>query len=373
MRPLSTGTYFRHNKRKLISNVIIIIVAICLVYLLECFIASIVHSIYPLDATRFKYCSIMIATETVPEIPQDILDFLEASENIETVVSVSVRQISFSVPGSTTHTAVFSVKSADLPNIIDKFQIKITNGRMPYMGAAEIAIDKNVARNNHLQIGSQTESDRSHNLDKPYTVVGILESDSHISFVGSPEPDSSALHGDERGCLVFPKEGHFELAASEVMAFRSQGITVWTLSLYNKLYEKNNQTFQILDAMVIISITVMVVCLACSKYAQYFSCKREIGVLSALGYTHKEILIRTIKEIVLTNLIGFIIGLVLAIPLCRFIMGAFFDSVGGTGVYLYGKAIVLSLLAPLLTTVFTLIPVYRLIDRVDAISIIEKR
>lgn len=373
MRPLSTGTYFRHNKKKLISNVIVIIAAICLVYIMECFIASIVESIYPLDATRFRYCSIIVATETAPEIQQETLDTLESSEYIEAVVSVSVRQIAFSVPGSTTHTAVFAVKSDDQPYMMDKFQIKVTNGRMPDIGADEIAIDKSIAKNNGLQIGSQTELDRSHNLDRPYTVVGILESDSHISFVGSPEPDSSALHNDERGYLVFPRDGHFEQAESEVMPFRRQGLTVWTLSLYNKLYEKNNQTFQILDVMVILSIIVMVVCLVCSKYAQYFLRKREIGVLSALGYTRKEITIRTVNEIVLTNLIGFLIGLALAVPLCKFIMAASFDSIGGTGVYLYGKAIMLALLAPLMTTVFTLIPVYRLIGRVDAISIIEKR
>ncbi len=373
MRPLSTWTYFRHNKRKLVSNVIIIIVAICLVYIMECFIASIVQSIYPLDATRFRYCSVIVSTETVPEISQKTLDSLEKSKNIDAMVPVSVRQIVFSVPGSTTHTAVFAAKSADQSYIMDKFYIKVTNGRMPVAGADEIAIDKSVAQNNHLQIGGQTQIDKSHDLDRTYTVVGILESDSHISFVGSPKPNSSALHDDERGFLIFPKDGRFEQTESEVMSLRNQGFAVWTLSLYNKLYEKNNQTFQILDIMVILSIVVMVICLVCSKYAQYFSRKGEIGILSALGYTRKEITTRTFLEVILTNVIGFIIGLALAIPLCKFIMVSAFDSIGGTGVYIYGKAIVFSLLAPLLATVSTLIPVYRLIGQVDAISIIEKR
>ncbi len=373
MRPLSTGTYFRHNKKKIVSNLIVIVAAICLVYIMECFIASIVESIYPLDSTRFRYCSIIVATEAVPEIQQEILDSFENSGFVESVVCVSVRQIGFSVPGSTTHTAVFAVKSADQAYVMDQFQIKVINGRMPDIGADEIAIDQSVAQNNHLQIGSQTELDKSHNLDRPYKVVGILTSASHISFVGSPEPDSSGLYSDERGYLVFPEDDCFEQAESEVLSLRGQGLTVWTLSLYDKLYEKNNQTFQILDVMVILSIVVMVVCLVCSKYAQYYSRKKEIGVLSALGYTRKEITIRTVKEILLTNIIGFLIGLALAIVLCKFIVAAFFDSVGGTGVYLYGKAALLSWLAPLMTTVFTLIPVYRLIGRVDAISIIEKR
>lgn len=373
MRPLSTGNYFRHNKRKLISNVTIIIVAICLVYIMECFIASIVQSIYPLDATRFKYCSVIVSTETVPEIPQEMIDSLESSENIEAVVPVTVRQIVFSVPGSTTHTAVFTVDPIDQPYIMDKFQIKVMNGRIPDIGTDEIAIDESVAKNNKLQIGSQTALDKPHNLDKPYTVVGILESDSHLSFVGSPELNKGILNDDERGYLVFPSEGRFEQAENEVATLKSQGLTVYTLSLYNRLYEKNNQTFQILDIMVILAILVMVVCLVCSKYAQFFSRKSEIGTLSALGYTRKEITKRTFLEVVATNIFGFIIGLALAILLCKIFVAASFDAIGGTGVYLYGKAVVVSLLAPLLTTVFTLIPVYRLIGKVDAISIVEKR
>ena len=73
MRPLSTVSYFRRNKKKLFSNIIIIVVAICLVYIMECFIASIVQSIYPLDATRFEHASIIISTESNPEIPQEVL------------------------------------------------------------------------------------------------------------------------------------------------------------------------------------------------------------------------------------------------------------------------------------------------------------
>lgn len=373
MRPLSTVNYFLHNKRKLISNVIIVIAAICLVYIMECFIASIVKSIYPLDSTRFKYCSIIVSTKTIPEIPQEVLDSLESSENTEAVVPVSVRQIVFSVPGSTTHAAVFAANTYNTSYIINKMNIKLTNGRMPIIGADEIAIDKSVAQNNRLQIGSKTKIDKSHNLDRSYTVVGILESDSHVSFIGSPQANSSTLHDDERGYLIFPKEGHFKQSEREVMSYQSKGLTVWTLSLYNKMYQKNSQTFQILDAMVILSIIVMVICLACSKYAQYFSRRNEIGILSAIGFTCKEITTRTFLEVILANFIGFIIGLVLAIALCKFIVAASFNSMGGAGVYLYSKAIILSLFAPLLATASTLIPVYRLIGKVDAISIIEKR
>jgi len=370
MRPLSTINYFLKNKRKLLSNITVIIVAICLVYIMECFVSSIVQSIYPLDATRFEYASVLVSTEAVPEIPKEIITSLEESENIDTVIPVTVRQIVFSVPGSTTHAAVFSAGSENLAYLVDKFQIEVLAGRLPENGLDEIAIDESVAKNNDLEIGSRTSIDMSYNLDREYTVVGILDSDSHISFAGSPTLQDSALKYDETGYLVFASDGHFEQMENEVSLLSGQGINVWTLSLYNKMYEKNNQTFQILDTMVILAIVVMVVCLVCSKYAQFFSRKSEIGILSALGYTRKEISKRTFQEVIFTNLIGFVVGLVIAILLSKTIVTIIFDDIGGTGVYLYWKAAILSLLAPTLTTICTLFPVNRLINKVDAISIV---
>lgn len=210
----------------------------------------------------------------------------------------------------------------------------------------------------------------SHGLDRQYTVVGILDSESHISLVGSPAPIDGLLKYDEKGYLVFHADGRSMQAENEVTAYSKQGLNVWTLARYDKLYQVNNQTFQILDMVVVLSIIVMVVCLVCSKYAQFFSRKSEIGILSALGYTQREITMRTFREVVIINLAGFIIGLGLAVVLCQIIVTAAFSSIGGTGVYLYGKAVLLSLLAPILTTVFTLLPVRRLISKVDAISIV---
>ena len=50
-------------------------------------------------------------------------------------------------------------------------------------------------------------------------------------------------------------------AENEVTAYSKQGLNVWTLARYDKLYQVNNQTFQILDMVVVLSIIVMVVCL----------------------------------------------------------------------------------------------------------------
>lgn len=373
MQPLSTLKFILRNKIRIISGLTIIIVTICLVYGMECFIESIVESIYPVDSNRFRHASVLVSTEEVPVIPPQMIDTLEQSENIRGTLPITIRQIVFSVPGSTTHTAVISTVEKDRDILIGEFNIKLLKGRFPAIGANEITLDFNVAKNNGLVLGDHTKIDTSHNMDRAYRVVGFLESDSYISIVGDPSPDDSGLKWDEQGYLVFPYRQRFEQAEDEVESLRQLGVKVWTLKLYERLYATNKQTFQILDAIVVLSIIVMVVCLVCSKYAQFFSRRYELGLLNALGYTAKDIAMRSIHEIVITNLLGLILGLIIAVFLTKGIVTNLFTAVGGVGVYLSLKAAGISLLAPLLTAVFTLIPVLRLIGREDAITIIQSK
>ena len=199
MKPLSTFQFFRHNKRKLFSNVMIIVVAICLVYLMECFIASIAGSVYPLDANRFHYGMVVVSTSAVPVIPRETVEKLESSDSIDTTVPVAIEKITFSVPGSTTHTAAFGCTKVNQKLLLERFEMKLSSGRLPEEGTNELAVDKNVAMNNNLQIGSWAGSkyDKTQSLRGDYKVVGILESESHISLIGSPTPgDKSIQYGD---------------------------------------------------------------------------------------------------------------------------------------------------------------------------------
>lgn len=378
MNPLSACNYFRHNKRKFISSMIIIVVAICIVYVMECFIDSILESSRAVNDTCFKHGMIVLSTKLVPEIPQTTVKSLENNVAIEKTVPITVQYINFTFPVSPTHAFVLgATNGTDQEYLVKKFSIKLGSGRLPEPGKNEIAVDSNIAINNRLRIGSHVGSDldKSQALIGNYLVVGLLKNDSHISLMGSPTPEqysSSTLKRGWVGLSIFANKGFFTQAEKASMLLMKQGLNVQTLTRYEKEVAANYQTFDILDMMVVLIILVMVVCLVCSKYAQYFARKSELGILGAIGYTRREIMRRTFWEVVITNSTSFIVGLALAILLCKIIMDAAFKDVGAVGVYFYGKAVVMSLIAPLLTSLFTLIPVYRMIGRIDPISIIEK-
>jgi ABC-type transport system, involved in lipoprotein release, permease component len=345
---------------------------------MECFIQSVLESNSVVNETCFKNSTVILSTKLVPEIPQATVKFLKDDASVEKLVPVSAQYINFSVPVSPTHAFVFGTNDAtDTNYLVKKYNVKLLGGRLPEPGKNELALDRSIAVNNRLKIGSHVggDLDKSQALLGKYIVVGILEDDSHISLMGSPTPEqysSSTTKIGAAGLLVFPKEGSFAQEEKASASLMSQGLDVYTAIRYGNLIKSNSATSETLDIMVVLLILVMLVCLVCSKYAQYFARKSELGTLSALGYTRREIMMRTFWEVGVTNAAGFIAGLALAIFLCRIIMGAAFEDVGAVGVYFYGKAVVMSLLAPFLTALFTLIPVCRMIGRIDSISIIEK-
>ena len=132
MNPLSACNFFRHNKRKFISSVIIIVVAICIVYIMECYLESIFRSSREVNGTCFKYSAVILSTQLVPEISQATVNSLENNAGVEKLVSVSAQYINFAIPVSPTHAFVFGANNAAYQEIlVKKYNIKLLSGRLP--------------------------------------------------------------------------------------------------------------------------------------------------------------------------------------------------------------------------------------------------
>ena len=374
IRPLSILNYFRHNKKSLLCSLVIIIISVVFVYNFECFIESIKTTMYSVDANRFEYLSVIS-----PSLEsQDICDGTIAGElssepSIEESVPVVYYKINFSVPGSATHTAAIGVSEEIRSTIMEKMGITLEEGRLPVSGSKEIAIDKNVAANNHLALGDVIgkDIDPAQSLPEAYTITGILSSDSYLSFIGAPDTDDTSVSSLGKSLIVFYKKGHSSEAEKAVEKYKSQKYHVLTLKEYDKLFQQNSQTFNILDMIALFAVAVMSVCLTCFRYTQYFQSKEEHGILNAIGYSSGTIMKRAFLEIMTTNFIGYVIGIGISLILASSIMNSLFTDVGGTGIVISLKAILYSLFAPLCTTIMLVLPVGSLMKKTDPLSIIE--
>lgn len=371
MKPISVSQYFNRHKKKVAADVLIVVLSIVLVYLLQCFIVSIAQSIYPIDSNRLKVSSFVIGTEKQPNPMKWTVDGYDSS-HIDEIVPIVIQQITFSIPGSTTHTASIDVDETNAKRLFSKYDIQLVAGRMPIMNSKEIALDERVAKNNRVTIGDCIGKlhDGSQSLPDSYKIVGLLKSESYLSFTNHLYSKKDDLKLNQRAAIVFPKKGREKEAEKEVRRLNKLGYNTWTESMYQELYDKNQETFKVLDVVVVLAIFVTAICLSCIKYVQYFGRKKELGILLALGYSNNQIIQLMIKEVVTVNILGFILGTLLSIGSASLILPELFERVGGTSTIFYLKALGLSSLAPIIMSIVIIFPITSMLSKMDCISII---
>jgi ABC-type antimicrobial peptide transport system permease subunit len=211
-------------------------------------------------------------------------------------------------------------------------------------------------------------------LNGEYTVVGLLDGTDCVSLMGDPfsqYPDADETGLMQNGLIAFPKAGRLEAAGDSLTKYSSENVKVCTLSWLEKSFNDSLDSAKIMDVIALISIIVIAICLVCSKYAQFYNRKAEFGILYAMGFSRRSIMRRALREVTVVNIGSFVVGFVLGILSCVVIIGNMYGRSGGIPVFICQKAVVMSIIAPLFTTLFTLVPVFRMLSSVDPVSIIE--
>ena len=260
---------------------------------------------------------------------------------------------------------------------MQKHKITIKEGRLPSEGNKEVALDLKVAKNKKVKLGDKIGNSVTIDdfLNGEYTVVGLLEEKDFISLI--PYNTSSVplklneISMLERAALIFPKESKLSQLDDLVSSYPKNKVSAFTFSEVIKLFNNYLSIFRTLDMICIIAIIVMVISVGSSKYAQFYSRKQEFGVLNALGYTKTLIMKKAFMEILLVNTLGFAFGLGFGVLFSFLITNAAFTAVGAIAVIFCAKAFIIAAFIPLFTTLFTLIPVNRMINKLDPIVMIE--
>ena len=109
-----------------------------------------------------------------------------------------------------------------------------------------------------------------------------------------------------------------------------------------------------------------------SKYAEFFNRKEELGLLNALGYSKSIILKRAFSEVVIINFLGFLLGIALGYIVSAINTKVIWQPCGAKGFLFTIKGLSVATFVPLFTTLFTIIPINNLINKLDPIKMIEK-
>ncbi|MBC2581741.1 ABC transporter permease [Clostridium sp. DJ247] len=372
MKALSILNYSRKNKNKLISSIIPVLVAVSFLYLINTFVKSINNSLYKLSVSSYKYHATITACDN-----ENIIEKVKNNKNVERSVPFMWYGIKYSIPGSLILTDVMALRAEDMNYFLEKQHIQVMVGTLPEEGKKEIAVDYLVAKNKKITIGDSVGNalDKFDRINGEYMVVGILKGENMLSVVSFNNEILKDYDDGEkslqRGIMVFPKNNKINEVNKLVEALPKGEAVYNTFNISSEKFKKDMGCLALLDVISILSIFLMVITVGSSKYVEFFNRKEEIGILNAIGYNKRQILKRAILEVLAVNTISYILGLFLGITLSYLMKRNIFENVGALGVVFDEKAVLVSLYIPLFTTLFTVVPINAMINKLDPIDMIE--
>jgi hypothetical protein len=180
--------------------------------------------------------------------------------------------------------------------------------------------------------------------------VGLLDGD-YIAGFADLDTYNNDLHLSQADAswLVIPKKGQLAQAKS------------YLAKCIQKDKELNPST------------SVITICVSCLFYIYFYQRRPEFGLLEALGHTREMLIGKAFLEIAVINLIGFVCGLLGAL-LSGWALNHFVLMEQGVPLVLWDQSYLFELLSTVLFVTFiSLLPIWRMLKKVDPITIIEEK
>jgi ABC-type antimicrobial peptide transport system permease subunit len=205
-------------------------------------------------------------------------------------------------------------------------------------------------------------------------VVGILEGKSLVSF-------SSLEYWMQRykardpysyGIIILPKKGASAKLSSQLQYLPYQGLDIRTLdSIKRENTESSSGAKLLLNLINLTVIAIVTICTGFLCYIYFYQRRTEFGILNAIGYTRRQIISKAFIEVGGMSTVGLAAGLLVSLLVC-ILINRWVLIPKGQLLRLWNPECLLSTLCiPLFVTVFSTFPVWRMLNRLDPVAIIE--
>lgn len=377
MKPLSAINYYKSNFKRFITIFLAVALSVSLLYTVQMLITSSTVFRARTYIQPHKYYTSITAKSKV--LDSDLIDNLLSHEqlyekaipwvfhytNIESIIEGSVG------------CKVLTVKQEDMKLLLSRMNLKLIKGRLPAPGTNEIVLHRLVAVNKGLGIGDKIGSSLQKNeiIQGEKVIVGLLEGESIVSFdsleywmmENNVEQDDYSLGM----ILLHGRETDLEIERL-LNSLDTTGLDVRTLSSETRQYNKDLEGINIILSL--IAIFVIIIVAVCTSFANYIYSlfrRREFGILSAIGYTHQAIENRIFREIIVLNTGGLIVGIAISVITGALTNYFIFMPSGQLLLLVRPEYFVKVSCVPLFSSIFSILPVWRMFRKLDPITVIE--
>jgi len=278
-----------------------------------------------------------------------------------------------------TGTKVFTVKRKDMERLISAMSLKLSEGRLQEPGTNEIVLHRVVSENKSLGVGDRIGSaiQKQEALEGEQIIVGLLEGESIVSFDSLEywaRRNQSTPDDLTTGILMINRPGQIDPGLIDLYMKDAdlQGLDGRTFRSVTSQYEADLESIRIILAVIsMMIILILTICTSFINYINYYQRRNEFGILNAMGYSFKRIVNRVFIEIIIMNAAGFAAGVLLAVAAGTLLELAVYLPKGLHLLLVNPDYFVPAACIPVFGTIFSFLPVWKLLRTLDPVAVIE--
>lgn len=368
LRPMSAFKYFVNNKKRSASMMLAIAVSVLLVMVFQIVFYAVLESGRLAFSGRLDLMTVVYPGEN-GSVGENVQKDIKQNPYIEKTVPMQVLTTDYYHFFGNINIPVYLVGNDNVQYVMNALNLTLSEGRLPEAGKNEMLLDKRTANNKGKQLGDYIgrEVDHDERMPGKYRVVGILEGGTLLG-ISTVEADSLS---ERNGMLFFAAD--LDKANAILKDVSTEDAITQTKELGESYFESESNMINSISS-VIIGIIILIMSFAAGNlsYAQAFSRRYEFGTLQAVGYSKMHILLKAGREILMINTAGFLVGILLALLAAAGLNALIFQPRGYPFVLMQYEGIWKAMVIPLCTAVFSLIPAWWLMSKVDPMTVVEK-
>jgi putative ABC transport system permease protein len=394
-RPLSFLSFYRRHRHRAAMLIAVIGLMILGVALPGFFFGSVVETQKPFMLNYLRYVA-QVQPAIGNTVDAEVMAQIRAHPDVADVIPIIWLSLQVSIPPvSESVSFVYGASEEHLPYLVDVFQLRLKEGRLPRPRSNEIALPEAAALNRGLHIGDvvgRPTNDRDRDLTTDMVVVGILEwqGASHtdqsqrslsteataVGFASAEYLQSHELYANRpTRLLVIPKPGR----KSDMDSWLEQTIASrrTLVETYERLSREMNQVMRgvylLLAGVEGLIAVVAAIALAALNFIFYSQRKQEFGVLHAVGHSRPWLVLRTAGETTSVVTVAWFVGAAVCVLGLCYARSHVYAPLGLDLNLLNLSPWLFTLPLPLVTIAVGTIMIAWMLHKLDPVIMIERR
>ncbi|PJA38733.1 hypothetical protein CO180_02750 [candidate division WWE3 bacterium CG_4_9_14_3_um_filter_41_6] len=379
MKPLSIWVYYWNNKRKIFPVIGILILSVLGMMAPPAILNTVQQDVLRGFNFYEKYIVVFInEAESEGLTKSQLEDKLINLGSVEHIIETQVRTTQRYTLSGDIDTPVFFLKEKDYPTFFGHVGLKLNEGTMPEENSNEVVFTTQMAKNKQLFVGEVFGQavDEYDTISGEFVLSGTVDTDSDSFGLGS-YGFVNQKQSITTWYLVAPQDGKYQEILKDVERLKKEHPFLYfetEPSLRNRMdngFKSLNLVFMLVSSIIVIVIAMSVALL---KIIFFMQRANEFGLLTAIGYSKKFILKKTILEVFVIIIVGWVLGVFITWGLFAWLNATLYVPKAFIPLDLFQFDVLkYSLPIPLAVSIFSIATVFWQLSTLDPVSIIERR